>query len=145
MTAASDAVTAAMKVRSDEISQNQIFRLAAMWYRKDPQKVTPDQFEAVRFWFSTFSAVAVSLAGTVAAFVYYAKERPAGRFSPLGKLTQGLRAWVARRRRNIYRDKIVEKYKDGKHIVLIPWWIWRPAKVDVRDDGVVQLKAVKVG
>ena len=144
MAAASDAVTAAKKVKSDEISQNQIFRLAAMWYRKDPQKVTPDQFEAVRFWFSTFSAVAVSLAGTVAAFVYYAKER-AGRFSPLGKLIHGLRAWVARRRRNIYRDKIVEKYKDGKHIVLIPWWIWRPAKVDVRDDGVVQLKAVKVG
>ena len=107
--------------------------------------MTPHQFEAVRFWFSTFSAVAVSLAGTVAAFVYYAKERPAGRFSPLGKLTYGLRAWVARRRRNIYRDKIVEKYKDGKQIVLIPWWIWRPAKVDVRDDGVVQLKAVKVG
>ena len=145
--AASDAVTAAKKTKAEEISQNQIFRLAAMWYRVDPQDVTPKQFEVVRFWFSTFSAVAVSLAGTVAAFVYYAKECPRVRLSPLGKLTHGLRAWVARRRRNIYRDKIVDRvvYREGKHVVLIPWWIWRPSKVDVKDDAVVQLKAVKVG
>ena len=80
MAAASDAVRAAKKAKAEQISQNQIFRLAAMWSRVSPADVTPEQFEFVRFWFSVFSAIAVSLAGTVSALVYYAKQRIPGRF-----------------------------------------------------------------
>ena len=75
MAAASDAVSAAKKAKAEQIGQNQIFRLAAMWNRVSPADVTPEQFEFVRFWFSVFSALAVSLAGTVIALVYYAKHR----------------------------------------------------------------------
>jgi hypothetical protein len=112
--AASDAVSAAKKAKAEQISQNQIFRLAAMWYRVRPVDVSPEQFEFVRFWFSVFSAIAVSLAGTVLALVYYAKRRIPGQ-SLLSRLLEKLliarRAYYARKRRPIYRDVPVEKEK----------------------------------
>jgi hypothetical protein len=113
--AARAAVTAAKKDKADQISQNQIFRLAAMWYRVSPADVTPEQFEFVRFWFSVFSATAVSLAGTVTALVYYAKQRIAG--EPLlsrliAKLLRSRRAYYVRKRRPIYRDLPVEIEKE---------------------------------
>jgi hypothetical protein len=100
----------------------------------------------VRFWFSVFSAIAVSLAGTVLALVYYAKQRIPGESllsRLLAKLLQARRAYYARKRRPIYRDVPVEIkkeiYLDGKEpakiveiekevvkwidrIVLIPRW-----------------------
>jgi hypothetical protein len=112
---ANDGVSAAQKAKDDQVRQNQIFRLAAMWYRVSPTEVTHEQFEFVRFWFSIFSALAVSLAGTVSALVYYAKQRIAGesllsRF--LAKLLQARRAYYGRKRRPIYRDVPVEIEKE---------------------------------
>jgi hypothetical protein len=137
--AAKAAVGAAKKTRTERIGQNQIYRLAAMWYRTGAADVTDAQFEFVRFWFSTFSAIAVSLAGTVAALVYYARDRMPNRPSSFGNLVNSGRAYFARKRGKIYRDVPVEKiiYRYGKEpstvvkeevvkwidrIVLIPRW-----------------------
>ena len=46
---------------------NQVYRLAASWYRVNTSDVTPEQFATARLVFATFSAIAVALAGTVAA------------------------------------------------------------------------------
>jgi hypothetical protein len=112
------AVKKAEGVRKEELNSNQIFRLAAMWYRRGVDQVTDEQFEFVRFWFSVFSSIAVAMAGTVAALVYYAKDRVPGKPTGIGKLLRGARAYITRRRKKI----IVERYKDGiiEHIVLIP-------------------------
>ena len=115
MAAASDAVSAAKKVKADQISHNQIFRLAAMWYRVDPADVTPKQFEFVRFWFTVFSAIAVALAGTVSALVYYAKQRIPGDSvwtRLLTKMLRAGRAYYARKRKPIFRDVTVEVEKE---------------------------------
>jgi hypothetical protein len=94
--------------------------------------------------FSTFSAVAVALAGSVAALVYYARSRVPGAPSLLGaliaKVARARRAYYARKRRPLKvqvvgRERVV--YRDGKEpasiiekevprfidqIVLIPRW-----------------------
>jgi hypothetical protein len=89
--------------------------------------------------FSTFSAIAVALAGSVAALVYYAQERAPGQPLFLAKIARARRAYYARKRKPIFRDVPVEKiiYRDGKEpptilkeevvkwidrIVLIPRW-----------------------
>jgi hypothetical protein len=139
-------LTSAKKETRELKTQNQIYRMAAMLYRADVDKIDAAQFETVRSWFSVFSAVAVSLAGTVAALVYYARERVPGQLTFFGraflKLINAGRAYFARKRRRIYREVIVtpiEKivYRDGKEppvvvkeevvkwvdrIVLIPRW-----------------------
>ena len=125
-----------------------------MWYRISPSDVSNEQFEFVRFWFSTFGALAVALAGTVSALVYYAKYRIPGESllsRLLAKLLKARRAYYARKRRAIYRDVPVEKekivYGEGKEpptivrwmdrIVLIPrWGIKTPIHVNslIRDE-----------
>jgi hypothetical protein len=115
MAAASDEVSAAKKAKAEQIGQNQIFRLAAMWYRVSPADVTPEQFEFVRFWFSVFSAIAVALAGTVSALVYYAKQRIPGDSvwtRLLTKMLRARRAYYARKRKPIFRDVTVEVAKE---------------------------------
>jgi hypothetical protein len=136
---ASRAVGEAKKARDERISQNQIYRLAASYFRKDPSDVQPREFELARWVFSTFSAIAVALAGSVAALVYYAHERAPGQPLFLAKIARARRAYYARKRKPIFRDVPVEKviYKDGKEpptvvekevvkwidrIVLIPRW-----------------------
>jgi hypothetical protein len=133
------AVSVAKKARDEQISQNQIYRLAASYFRKDPADVQPKEFELARWVFSTFSAIAVALAGSVAALVYYAQERVPGEPLFLAKIARARRAYYARKRRPIFRDVPVEKiiYRDGKEpptilekevvkwidrIVLIPRW-----------------------
>jgi hypothetical protein len=113
--AASEAVSVAKKGKAEQVSQNQIFRLAAMWYRISPADVSAEQFEFVRFWFSVFSAVAVALAGTVAALVYYARQRIPGDSAWTRMLTKTLRArraYYARKRRPVYRVETVEVEKE---------------------------------
>jgi hypothetical protein len=123
---------------------NQIYRLAANWYGVSTSSVTAEQLATARWVFSTFSAIAVALAGSIAALVYYSHSRVPGAPSLLGgliaKLTRARRAYYARKRRPlkvevmgpervIYRDgkepptiveKIVDRFID--HIVLIPRW-----------------------
>jgi hypothetical protein len=142
--AASDAVTEARKSWCRAVDGNQIYRLAASWYRVSTCDVTPEQFAAARWVFSTFSAVAVALAGSVAALVYYARSRVPGAPSLflelMTKIARARRAYYARRRKPIVREvqgpeRVI--YRDGKeppvvveklvdrlidHIVLIPRW-----------------------
>jgi hypothetical protein len=157
ITAARGAVGAAKKAKAEQVSHNQIFRLAAMWYRVAPADVTPEQFEFVRFWFTVFNAIAVALAGTVSALVYYAKQRIPGDsvWTPLlAKILRARRAYYARKRKPIFRDVVKEipMYKEGPppptieerevvkwidRIVLIPrWGVRYPVHVNslIKDD-----------
>jgi hypothetical protein len=133
--------------------QNQIYRLAASWFRVSTSDVTAEQFATARWVFASFSAMAVALAGSIAALVYYARSRVPGAPSLLGglmaKLLRARRAYFARKRkplkvevpgpeRVIYRDGkeppvVVEKLVDRliDHIVLIPrWGIWNPTYIN---------------
>jgi hypothetical protein len=123
---------------------NQIYRLAANWYGVSTSSVTAEQLSTARWVFSTFSAIAVALAGSIAALVYYSHSRVPGAPSLLGgliaKVARAHRAYYARKRkplkvevmgpeRVIYRDgkeppTVVEKevVRPIEQIVLIPRW-----------------------
>jgi hypothetical protein len=123
---------------------NQIYRLAASWYGVSTSSVTAEQLAKARWVFSTFSAIAVALAGSVGALVYYSHSRVPGAPSLLGglmaKVARARRAYYARKRkplkvevtgpeRVIYRDgkeppTVVEKevVRPIEQIVLIPRW-----------------------
>ena len=145
--------TEARKTLRRAADGNQIYRLAAGWYGVSTSDVTDEQFARARWVFSTFSAVAVALAGSIAALVYYARSRVPGAPSSVGKLVVKLlnarRAYFARKRkplkvevpgpeRVIYRDGkeppvVVKEFVDRliDHIVLIPrWGIWNPTYIN---------------
>jgi hypothetical protein len=146
-------VAEARKALRNAVDKNQIYRLASSWYGVSTPDVTAEQFATARLVFSTFSAVAVALASSIAALVYYARTRVPGAPSVLtGSITKFLRArraYFARKRkplkvevpgpeRVIYRDGkeppvVVEKLVDRliDHIVLIPrWGIWNPTYIN---------------
>ena len=142
--AARNAVTEGRDAVRKAEDGNQIYRLAASWYRVSTSDVTAEQFAAARWLFATFSAVAVSLAGGIAALVYYARSRVPGAPSFLGelaaKVARARRAYYGRLRkplkvevpgpeRVVYRDgkeppviieKPVDRIVDRDQIVLIP-------------------------
>jgi hypothetical protein len=110
-------VTEAKRSWQDQVSKNQIYRLASSYFRVDTSEVTAAQFATARWVFSTFSAVAVALAGSVAALVYYAHERAPGTPLFLAKIARARRAYYARKRKPVYRDvpgpeRVI--YRDGK-------------------------------
>jgi hypothetical protein len=146
-------VTEARKTLRSARDGNQIYRLVASWYGVSTSDVTEEQFAAGRWVFATFSAVAVALAGSIAALVYYARSRVPGTPSfltgSIAKLLRARRKYFARKRkplkvevpgpeRVIYRDgkepplvveKLVDRFID--HIVLIPrWGIWSPTYIN---------------
>jgi hypothetical protein len=146
--AAMDAVTEARDAFRRAADGNQIYRLAASWYRVSTADVTAEQFAVARWVFTTFSAVAVALAGSIAALVYYAHSSVPGAPSLprelMAKLMRARRAYYARLRRPlkvevpgaervVYREgkepavvvekvieKVVDRWRD--QIVLIPRW-----------------------
>jgi hypothetical protein len=152
ITAARAAVVEAHNNLRSAQDGNQIYRLAASWYGVNVSGVTPEQFATARKVFAMFSAVAVSLAGSIAALVYYATSRVPGAppflAGSLAKLVRARQAYYARKRRPlkvevpgpervVYRDgkEIVEKevphYIERDHIVLIPrWGIWVPTYIN---------------
>ena len=100
---------------------NQIYRLAASWYGVNTSSVTAEQFATARWVFATFSAVAVAVAGSVCALVYYAPSRTPGAPSSfnvlMAKVSRALRAYYARKRKLLVREvpgpeRVV--YRDGK-------------------------------
>lgn len=148
-------LTEARKSLRSAANGNQIYRLAASWYGVNTSDVTAEQFATARWVFATFSAIAVALAGTVAALVYYARSRVPGAPSfvagLMAKVARARRAYYARLRkplkvevpgpeRVIYRegkeppiviDKIKEVVRSIDHIVLIPrWGIWNPTYIN---------------
>jgi hypothetical protein len=101
-------------------SSNQIYRLAASWYGVDVTQVTSEQFACARLVFSTFSAVAVALAGTVAALVYYSHNRlphsPREYARLLAPLIRARRAYYARKRKPLVREMLGPErvvYREG--------------------------------
>jgi hypothetical protein len=66
---ATGAVAEARKALRSTQDANQIYRLAASWYGVSTSEVTEEQFATARFVFATFSAVAVSIAGSIAALL----------------------------------------------------------------------------
>ena len=103
------------------VDGNQIYRLAASWYGVSTSEVSPEQFATARWVFATFSAIAVAVAGTVAALVYYARTRVPGAPSListlLAKIARSRRAYYARKRRPLIREapgpeRVI--YRDGK-------------------------------
>jgi hypothetical protein len=148
VTAATDAVTEARDAFRRAADGNQIYRLAASWYRVSTADVTAEQFAVARWVFTTFSAVAVALAGSIAALVYYAHSRvpvaPSFLRELMAKLVRARRAYYARLRRPlkvevpgaervVYREgkepavvvekvmeKVIDRWRD--QIVLIPRW-----------------------
>src|SRR6516164_1221028 len=78
-------VTEAGKSLRSARDGNQIYRLVASWYGVSTSDVTEEQFATGRWVFATFSAVAVALAGSIAALVYYARSRVPGAPSLVGK------------------------------------------------------------
>ena len=102
-------------------AKNQIYRLAASWYGVSTHEVTDLQFSNARWVFSTFSATAVALAGSIAALVFYARNRVPGdqtTFEKIaGKVGRARRKYYARKRKPIVRElpgpeRVV--YRDGK-------------------------------
>ncbi len=89
---------------------NQVYRLAASWYGVAVTDVTPQQFANARLVFATFSSIAVALAGTVAALVYYARSRIQGTQSDWATLIKPLirarRAYYARKRKPVVRELV---------------------------------------
>jgi hypothetical protein len=155
--AAAGAAADARQALRRAADKNQIYRLAASWYGVSTSDVTAEQFATARWVFATFSAVAVALAGSIAALVYYARIRVPGAPSFLSvliaKLTRARRAYYARLRKRlkievpgpervIYREgkeppvvieKVIEKQVDRwrDQIVLIPrWGITAPVHVN---------------
>jgi hypothetical protein len=140
-TAAAEDAHKALRTAADG---NQIYRLAASWYRVSPSDVTAEQLATARGVFSTFSAIAVALAGSIAALVYYSHSRVPGAPSFVGvliaKIARARRAYYARKRRPLKVEVMGPErviYRDGKEpptvvekpvvrfvdqIVLIPRW-----------------------
>jgi hypothetical protein len=158
--AANSTVVEARRSYHNAVDRNQIYRLAASWYGVSTFDVSAEQFAKARWVFSIFSAIAVALAGSIAALVYYARSRLPGAPSVVDKLmakiTRASRAYYARKRkplkielpgpeRPIYRDgkeppvvieKEVVRFID--RIVLIPrWGIRFPTYID----SLIQRKA----
>jgi hypothetical protein len=137
-------VAEARKGLRNAADKNQIYRLASSWYGVSTSDVTAEQFATARLAFSTFSAIAVALAGSIAALVYYARSRVPGAPSFLAasmiKLLRARRAYFARRRKPLkvtVPGQVRVEYRDGKEppvvvekevvrwidrIVLIPRW-----------------------
>jgi hypothetical protein len=124
--AAADVVAETRKAMRAAADGNQIYRLAAMWYGVSTPEVTSEQFATARWVFSTFSAIAVALAGTVAALVYYSRSRAPGSVSFLrflaSKVARACRAYYARKRRPLKvevagPERVI--YRDGKEPILI--------------------------
>jgi hypothetical protein len=143
---ATGVVAEAKKALRSAQDANPIYRLAASWYGVSVSDVTAEQSATARWVFTTFSAVSISLAGSIAALVYYARSRVPGAPSffveLMTKVARARRAYYARRRKPIVREVIGPErliYRDGKEpptvveklvqvvryidqIVLIPRW-----------------------
>jgi hypothetical protein len=78
-------ITAAIQVAEQRLSEadmglihatesNQIYRLASMWFRVPPEKVSPEQFSAARWFFCVFGASLIAFAGSAAALIGSTRE-----------------------------------------------------------------------
>jgi len=80
---------------------NPMYQVAAAWQKVPVQELTSDQFEVVKHWAVIALAGATAVTTAVAAIIASLSERGTG---PSSKLNRMLRAWIARRRKPVYRD-----------------------------------------
>jgi hypothetical protein len=103
---AGDAVIAAQKAVQGAAANSTMYRTAATWYGEPVKDLTDEQFERFKRIAVAALAGAVALGTMMLAFISHATPRnPAKR----GALFRSIRAWVARRRKNVVRIKTVEK------------------------------------
>jgi hypothetical protein len=126
------------------VDESQIYRLAANWYGAEGREHPPRHRELLRRDIGRADAIAVALAGSVAALVHFARNRAPDSVSFFGsvvaKIARGRRAYYARKRRPLKievpgPERVI--HRDGKEppvvvekevvrwidrIILIPRW-----------------------
>ena len=119
MTADAD-VLAAQKGVQEAAANSTMYRTAATWYGVPVKDLTDAQFDRFKRIAVAALAGAVSIATMMIAFISHAQPRNPAKH---GELLRAIRAWVARRRKNVVRtvvktvekpvgEKIVEKRVD---------------------------------
>jgi len=114
MDAAKRAVNLAHGAYTDALSQNQIYRLAGVFYGVTPEKISDAQLVNARGFFSFFSACVIAVIGLAAALIHYWPDWPASSSRSgvaFGRLLRSVRGYIARRRKVITVNKIVEVEK----------------------------------
>lgn len=113
--AASDALLEAKRAFEEKAAQSPVWRLTASVFGEDSAAVTPAQFATVKKFVAASLAIAfatLSMAVSIAAHLQPRSEMP-------GKVSRMLRAWLARRRRPIYRD-VPGPYRDRVRFLYVP-------------------------
>ena len=98
--AADEKVRAAELAVDDARTMNPMFRVAAAWQKIPAKDLTSEQFEQVKHWAVIALAGATALVTALAAVI---SELPA-RDGKSTKLNRMVRAWIARKRKPVYRD-----------------------------------------
>jgi hypothetical protein len=128
MTADAD-VLAAQKAVQEAAANSTMYRTAATWYGVPVKDLTDEQFDRFKRIAVAALAGAVSIATMMLAFISHAQPRnPAKR----GALLRSIRAWVARRRKNVVRTVVKTVEKPVEKIVEVPKHIFvdRPTIVE---------------
>jgi hypothetical protein len=94
------AVEAARQKVIDARTMNPMFRVAAAWQKVPVQDLSLEQFEQVKHWAVVALAVVTAVGSSLAGIIASLPERT----GQPSKLSRMLRAWIARRRKKIYRD-----------------------------------------
>jgi hypothetical protein len=109
------ALLEAKRAFEEKASQSPVYRLTAAVFGEDVSDVTPSQFATVKKFAIATLAIAfatLSMAVSMAVHGKLHSEAPS-------KLNRMLRAWLARRRRPIYRD-VPGPYRDRVKFIHVP-------------------------
>jgi hypothetical protein len=126
-------VEAAKQKVIDAREMNPMFRVAAAWQKIPVQELSLQQFEAVKSWAVFALAVTTAVSSALAGIIASLPERGTGRPSKLNRM---FRAWIARRRRKIYRDVPVpgpETIKEVEVVKEVPGPVEYREKIEYRD------------
>jgi hypothetical protein len=128
-----DAIKTAEKAFNRAVAGSTMYRVAAAWFGVSVNKLTDDQFERFRRLAIITVAGSTAVATMIVSFVSHATPRVPGE---KGKLVHAIRAYLARKRKNVVRivketvEKPVEKIVEvEKHVV-----VDRPVIVEKRVD-----------
>jgi hypothetical protein len=133
MSASDKDVEAARQKVIDAREMNPMFRVAAAWQKIPVQDLTLGQFEAVKSWAVFALAVTTAVTSALAGIIASLPERGTGRPSKLNRM---FRAWIARKRRKIYRDVPVpgpETIKEVEVVKEVPGPVEYREKIEYRD------------
>jgi hypothetical protein len=97
---ASDDLLEAKQALEEEASQSPVWRLTAAVFSESVSEVTAAQFARVKAFVTATLAIGFATLSMAVSIVVHAKLRSEGS----SKLARMVRAWLARRRRPIYRD-----------------------------------------